>query len=185
MARLSRRGLAIAILVAAAAFAGPSAALADCAEPPPVDIAVRDGENVFVGTVTALTAQDRWAKVQVEEIWKGQDTGPIVEVRGGESPGAVSTIDRFFRLGQRYVFVVGFGDTVFNDNGCSSTREWRDEYLEVRPAGWFGPRGADGSSAPTEPASLDLGFLVPLGAVAFFAIALVGGASFISRRRDT
>jgi len=97
---------------------------------------------------------------------------------------AVSTIDRSYVLGQTYLFVVGFGQGVYSDNGCSSTTEWYGELLAARPADWFVPRGADGSSAPPEPAPLDLGSLVPLGAVALFAIGLVGGASFISRRRD-
>jgi len=184
MSRAWRTRLAAVTLAASVALAGPSVVLADCAEPPPVDVAVSDGENVFVGTVTALTAQDRWAKVQVAEVWKGPDTGPIVEVRGGEDITAASTIDRFFVLGRTYLFVVGSGQGVYSDNGCSATTEWRGELLAARPADWFVPRGANGSAAAIEPATLDLGFLVPLGAIALFAIGLVGGASLVSRRRD-
>jgi len=70
MSRAWRPRLAAVTLAASVALGGPSVVLADCAIPPPVDAAVRDGENVFVGTVTALAAQDRWAKVRVEEVWK-------------------------------------------------------------------------------------------------------------------
>lgn len=181
---MSRRALLSLAFVVGALLAGPSAVLADCLPPPPVDVAVGAGENVFVGTVTALAAQDRWAKVRVEEVWKGSDTGVFVEVRGGEDVDAFSSIDRTFVLGERYLFVVGFGVGVYSDNSCTPTTPWRDELAAARPADWFVPRGADGSPGSQAPDGPDLGPFMALGAFGVFAVGLVGGAWLISRRRD-
>ncbi len=188
-------GARVAALVTVAGawlLAGPAAVLADCAPPPPVPEAVAGSEVVFVGTVVGITAGDRWAKVQVEEAWKGGDPGPTVEVRGGESFESPSTIDRFFAVGRRYLFVLGPGfDGFYLDNGCSATTEWRDELLEARPADWFVPRGGEGPVATAPPAqSPGVSVLAALtgpaavvGVVGVIAVVVIGGSWLVARRR--
>lgn len=162
------------------AVAQAPAALASCAQPEPLDAVIAGSDVVLVGTVTALTNNDRWVKVQVEEIWKGGPLPAIVEVHGG--PGDANTfssVDRTYVPG-RYLFTVFRDGTNLADNACSGTTEWNEDLAAFRPADWLGPEQS-GDPAPSGP---DLGFLVPVAGVGILALGFIWGAWLISRRRD-
>lgn len=168
----------LALVLGALAQAPP--ALASCAPPEPLDQMIANSDVVIVGTVTALTNSDRWARVQVEEIWKGGLLPAIVEVHGGGAdPNMFTSVDRTYVPG-RYLFTLYRDGTALSDNACSGTTEWGDDLAAFRPSDWTGP---DQENEPT-PSGLDLGFLVPLVGIALVGVVLIGGAWFISRSRE-
>jgi len=167
--------------VALGALAQAPAALASCAPPEPLDRVIESSDVVIVGTVTALTNNDRWAQVQVEEIWKGGPLSAIVEVHGGAGDTDVFTsVDRTYLPG-RYLFTLAREGAGLSDNACSGTTEWSENLSSLRPSDWIGP---DRSGDPA-PSALDLGFLLPLVGVGIIALGLVGGAWLIGRARDS
>ena len=121
---------------------------------------------VFVGTVTALSNEDRWATFTIEDLWKGDPLAADVEVRGGPlSPGggiqAGSSVDRSFEPGGRYLLfaydpaVHGYSpvwgpDGRFEDNACSATQIYTDDLAQFRPAT---AKKIEASSSPTPPAT--------------------------------
>ncbi len=144
-----RRGMRRAILAAVAAAlvtALPGPAAASCAAPPPLRAALEDAPTAFVGAVVETTNGDRWATVEVSEVWAGE-AGDVVEVRGGpkDPPGPMnvaSSGDRTFRTGKTYLFVPSGGEGgVFQDDICSSTRGYTEELDDLRPASAAAPDG--------------------------------------------
>lgn len=131
--------LVLASIAFVLAVAGPSSA--SCVEPPPTGRAVKEADIVFVGTVTETTNQDRWALVAVEEIWKGEDLEPVVEIKGGpaDPPGemmAASSNERTFKEGERYLFFpyrTRFG--TLRDSSCSNTTRFTADLERFRPPG--------------------------------------------------
>ena len=103
--------------------------------------AISESAATFVGTVSALENGRRWATVDVLEVWKGETRlTPEVIVKAGPKdppgPGGVATsIDRYYRLGETYLFVVygGQGST-FRDSNCSRTTRFSPELARFRPA---------------------------------------------------
>lgn len=172
------RLLLLALLLASLAQA--PAALASCAPPEPLDRLLATSDVVIVGTVTAVANNDRWAKVQVEEIWKGGPLPAILEVHGGgPDPNMMTSVDRTYAP-DRYLFTLARDGTELLDNACSGTTVWSEDLARLRPADWQGP---DQSSEP-EPEGFDLGFLFPIAGVAMFALAIIGGAWLIGRARS-
>ena len=102
--------------------------------PPALDVAIRDANVVFVGTVTGVKNDDRTATVLVEEVWKGPDLLPFVEVVGGSDDDTMSLGRQDVHVGTRYVFVLHLDQGRFRDNACSSTQEWSPEVAAVRPS---------------------------------------------------
>lgn len=134
----------------------PGPASASCAEPPPLRSALEDAPVAFVGTVVDTTNDDRWATVEVSEVWAGE-AGDVVEVRGGpeDPPGPMnvaSSNDRAFREGETYLFLPRGGEGgVFQDDACSSTTGYTDEIADLRPAAAAPP---DGPSVPEDRGSV-------------------------------
>ncbi len=150
----------------------PGAALADCMMPTAVQEAAQTAEIVFVGTVTETSHRNSWASVAVEEVWRGPDMPAAVVVKGGSGGDAISSVDRSFQAGVRYLFFP-YPDEQggLADNSCTSTVEWSADLEKVRPATVRQPIGAT-----REEGGLDVGELVaPLGVA-----LLVGGALLVT-----
>ena len=140
----------VAIFVVLAALGlSTGRAVASCAAPVPLDQAIAEASNVFVGTVAELRFDDRFAVFDVEDVWKG-DLPDRVEVNGGpsivdlESAGdgvsVATSVDRTYRLGERYLVVShGLDQDVLADNACSATREYADDLVDFRPADAHAP----------------------------------------------
>ncbi len=184
-----RIALRLALLaIAMATFAQAPTALASCAPPEPLGRVIATSDVVIVGTVIELANEDRWARVHLEEIWKGMnfaasvtsgDGRTIVEVRGGPEPGTASSVDRAFTL-ERYLFTLGLEGNTLIDNSCSGTIPWTDDLAALRPV--------DAQVlTPTvvEPApGFDFQLLLPIVGVSIVALGFIGGAWLISRARD-
>ena len=167
------RALRVAASVAALAFVlTPSAALADCMMPAPVQEAAQTADIVFVGTVTETANRNSWASVAVEEVWRGPDQPASVVVKGGSGGDMVSSVDRTFEAGTRYLFFPYRGDDGgLADNSCTNTTPWTADLAQVRPADARQPLGA----TPTD-GGMDLGGLIaPLGVA-----LLVGGGLLVA-----
>ena len=91
---------------------------------------------MFVGTVTFLENDNRWAVATVDERWRGADgLGPTVQVHGGPEPGTRTPVDRTYEP-VRYLFVVSdAGGGVLSDNACSGTQPWTEDLARLRPGG--------------------------------------------------
>jgi hypothetical protein len=162
------------VLAAAAALAfvlPPSAVLADCMMPPPVEEAVQTSEIVFVGTVAETSNHNSWASVVVEETWRGPDQPAAVIVKGGPAGNMATSVDRFFEVGVKYLFFP-YADEAggLADNSCTNTVQWSADLAQLRPADARQPLGA------TEAQGFDVaGVVAPLGVA-----MLVGGVLLVA-----
>jgi len=179
------------LLVTLTVFAGvlavaASPAAASCAEIPPVKKAIADADILFVGTVVETTNDDRWATVEVEEVWKGGDIADVVEVRAGppDPPGPISVAgsnDRTYRAGVRYLFFpYGAKGDILQDSACSRTTRLTRAVERFRPASMERPTPAPEPTPASPGQSESLSLLLPVG-VAVVVVAL-GGFVFARRR---
>lgn len=170
------------LLVLALLVAAPRPASASCAEMPPLDRAIANSPIVFVGTVTAI--QDGFlAQFTVEEIWAGGDLREVT-VQTGEGPGTVSSVDRSFEVGERYLVLPHADGARLRDNSCSATQPWTDELAAFRPVDARTVEADAGPSVDGSPSGGGDG--IPMGlAVLAAGILLVGGigAAVIRRSR--
>lgn len=128
-----------------AAFA--AAAVASCAVQLPLTQSLAASSVVFTGTVVAVDGGDRIATVLVDEVWKGEPLPEQVEVRGGPGdPQSITSVDRSFARGDKYLFVPINDTPPFQDNACTATREYSPELESSRPLD--GSEAADGRPAP-------------------------------------
>ena len=164
--------------------AGP--ATASCVMPPPTGRAVDEADVVFIGTVTSTTNADRWATVAVEEIWKGEDIDPVVEIKAGpaDPPGpimAASSVDRTFKEGVRYLFFpYRKKNGSFSDSSCSNTSRWTADLERFRPPGVRELSPPYGGDDTIENDSLLTGIFAGAGAGLVVALIIV-----LARRRVT
>ena len=168
------RVLSRAAAVTALAFVvAPSAALADCMMPPAVGEAAEAAEIVFVGTVTETTNRNSWANVAVDEVWRGPDMPATVVVKGGSGGDGISSVERSFQAGVKYLFFP-YADEQggLADNICTNTVEWSADLGQLRPADAREPLGASGADG-----GFDVGSVVaPLGvAVLIAGVLLLAG----------
>ncbi len=175
------RLLAAAVLAAAALWA-PAGASASCIAPPPGQAPWASADAVFLGTVTSVANGARWATVRVEEVWHGPDQPAEVIVRGGPEGDAMTSVDRTYTVGMRYVFAVIVEDGALLDNSCSGTTPVDAIDLDaVRPAEFREPGSSTTVSSRGGP-DLD-GFVGPLAVV-----VVVGGLLLVTvllaRRRE-
>lgn len=180
--------LAAALLLSGFAAAGP--ALASCMMPPALDVAIGEANTVFVGTVTGVANHDRTATVLVEEIWKGPQLGPLVQVIGGsEDETMITSVDRMYRAGTRYLFVLHAENGRLSDNACSSTQEWSAAVAAVRPASirtpGQQPEATPTAGPPSEAVAPGGESIAPI-ALAATGLAATGlfGALWLLRRRQ-
>ena len=169
----------IAAMVLATVVATPvQASCVELAEPA---VAVREADVAFVGTVVRLANQDRWATVAVEEVWRGPDLGPTVEVRGGPAGNVATSVDRTYRLG-RYLFVVSAAGGHFSDSACSATTEWDRTLEPIRPADARRPLGASVGDEPS-PSGDTRSLAAPLIVASAAGLALMAVVSVLALRR--
>lgn len=158
----------------------PASASASCMMPIPVEQAIRDAQVVIVGTVTSTENMGRFATVEVHEIWKGPELPATVLVLGGAEPGTVTSIDRSFTVGARYLFVAGLdGQGRLTDNACSATTEMGAGDNALRPADFRTPTPVEAS-----PEGLDVGGLVAPVVVVLLVAATLLGVGLLARGRQ-
>jgi len=117
-----------------AALWSPTTASASCVA---IDLeAWKTADVVLVGTVTSVANNDRWAQVAVEEIWRGPDQPAEVVVKGGGAdPGMMTSVDRTYVAGVRYLFTLTVAGEDLTDNACSGTTEAESADIDrIRPA---------------------------------------------------
>jgi hypothetical protein len=149
---------------------------ASCAGPPPIEVALRQADSVFVGLVRDVANHDRLAQVEVREIWRGPDLPRIVQVQGGpDDPNMITSTDRIYATGTTYLFVLAGRavDGRLRDNGCTATTTWRDELAVLRPVD---PRPPIGAADTPERELIPLPML-GLG-VGLVLVALVSAVAF-------
>jgi hypothetical protein len=166
----------VRLLVAVAALVfvlPPTAVLADCMMPAPIQEAAQTAEIVFVGTVAETSNHNSWASVQVEEVWRGPDLEAAVIVKGGPAGNMATSVDRFFEAGVKYLFFpyVDAEGGGLADNSCSNTVPWSADLAPLRPADARPPVGATENAE-----AFDVGgLLAPLGVA-----VLVGGLLLVA-----
>jgi hypothetical protein len=169
-------------MVVVSALPAPAVVRASCVPPPPLDEAILSGEVVFVGTVTGLESEDRWATVVVEERWNGAGDLPgTVQVRGGPEPGAATSLDRTYADGTRYLFFTTRGTGFLEDNACSSTQPWTDELAQHRPPG-VSPAPAVEAGEPV--GGLDTGDVVVVAGLVLALLVAIVAYLLILRARQ-
>jgi hypothetical protein len=146
--------------------------------------AVMSAPVVFVGDVVATSNIARTADVSVVEVWRGSRLPSQVVVHGSlvDEPNSYTSVDRYFTVGRRLLFVPGSDRSPFKDGACSFTREYTDEVAKLRPTGATAPAPSPVAEPAVEdavPSSPSL-VTVTLGAVAI-ALASVLAATFRSR----
>lgn len=178
-----RLAVAAPLALAALAFVGPGAVLADCAEPPAIEATVVKADMVFVGTVTNASNNRRWAEVAVQEVWRGPDQPLIVLVRGGPEGNTMTSVDRSFEIGRTYLFVpyVDAATNALEDNSCTSTTEFTDEIASLRPADARQPIG----SQQTAPGGFDVESLAPFALVGVVFLVLLAIGLLARGRQET
>jgi hypothetical protein len=116
--------------------------------------AIEEASAVFVGTVVGLENMRRWATVEISDTWKGP-VEDVVEVRAGpkDPPGplsAASSVDRYYKRGLDYLFVVYQGKGgAYRDSNCSRTTRYKARLQRFRPVS---ATSASPSPGETEPA---------------------------------
>lgn len=158
--------------------------------------AIEASTATFVGTVFAVENYRRWATVDVEEIWHGTvDTDRVIVKGGPRDPvggdHVATTIDRSYRVGKTYLFVVYTGNgSVFKDNICSSTAVFGPELERFRPASaTINPAPAPTPTSAPTPSGIDLepdddtGLTLPLAIAAALAAGVIGWT--VHRRRSS
>jgi hypothetical protein len=135
-----RRVLVMTFLAIAASIGSTTGAHASCAGPPgsgPSTLAaqVSAAPIAFVGTVIGTASNDRVAWVKVESIWTGPVIPTFVTVVGTpDQASAATSVDRTYRLGQRYLFVPFTASPPFQDNSCSATQVYSSQLDALKPA---------------------------------------------------
>jgi hypothetical protein len=127
------RVLATCLLALLMVAATTAPVFASCAVQLPLSESLAASSIVFTGTVVAVSNQ-RIATVLVDEVWKGGPLPARVEVRGGPGdPGSITSVDRSFQQGDKYLFVPINSAPPFEDNACTATREYSPELESSRP----------------------------------------------------
>ncbi len=128
----------------------PAAAHASCAVQLPLRTSLAASSVVFTGTVVSVAAGDRVATVLVDEVWKGSALPEQVEVRGGPGdPQSITSVDRSFVKGDKYLFVPINEAPPFEDNACTATQEYSPGLENARSL------DSSGSDAGSDPPSDD------------------------------
>ena len=124
---------------------------ASCLAPPPLEQGIADAQVVFVGTVVDYGGDERQAIVEVDSVWKGEGVATLVGVDGGFAPDAVTSVDRFFLAGERYIFFPTNEEFPFEDNSCSLTQPMTDEIEALTPETVTAPVDGEPIEFPPSP----------------------------------
>lgn len=184
--RLTARLVALTLLVPTTLIAFAGAAAASCAvDERSLEQQITEAPIVFVGTATDTSSNGGVATFLVEEQWKGQDELDTVTVRGGGEGGTVTSVDRYFQAGARYlVFPLAEGAELV-DNSCTPTREWTADLGDVRPASArvvSADGGGSGGSAGDGAAGAPVSTIAVAGIAVLVGLAAAG--ALLARRRS-
>jgi len=174
----------VLVLLMLAAWSGtvasaPQPVSASCVQPSSPADSVATGRIVFVGTVLEVANDGRWARVGVDERWRGADALPAeVQVHGGPGPGTVTSTDRAY-LQAPYLFVVEEGPGYLADNACSGTVPWTDDLAALRPEG-VTPAGAAAGGEEMPFGGRDM---IPIGALVLALLIAVVAYVLVLRGR--
>ena len=150
-----------------------------------------DAQYAFVGTVSATRSNGRIADVDVESAWRGSVTSPTTVAGAEGSPGSISSVDRSYEVGRRYLFVPYARDSDgYRDNACTDTREWNDRLGRLAPvaATDVAPPRAEPGDAGDDAGGAAAPSVRPVAAAATWpswaigAIAIAAAAVFAVRR---
>jgi hypothetical protein len=143
------------------------------------EAAIQTAGIAFVGTVTGVRSGDRIATLDVEEIWKGPNLSDPIEVYGGsEDSNQITSVDRTWAIGIRYLVVPAVDNAGrLRDDACSPTSVYKPEFDALRPANAHPPQGPPTSGPPgaTPIATIFLAILVFGSIGAFFLYRRGGG----------
>jgi hypothetical protein len=131
-----RRLLAAPLIALALTSATAGAAQASCAVPSALPEQIKAAALVFVGTVLSTSDDNRVAYVRVESIWKGPLGAEYVNVHGSPgSAGTVTSVDRHYQAGTRYLFILYSAEQPLQDNDCTGTQPYTNALASLRPSG--------------------------------------------------
>jgi hypothetical protein len=95
----------------------------------------------FVGMVLNASNRGRDASVRVESIWLGPRLPETVAVSGGPSDrNVISSVDRSWVTGERYLFVLDDRTPPFRDDACSATTPYTSAVAKLEPEGAITPQ---------------------------------------------
>jgi hypothetical protein len=173
-----RRLLLAPVLALALLGAAPSGAAASCAVPTSLPEQIQAAALVFVGTVLSTSDNNRIAYVRVESIWKGPLVAEYVNVHGSPgSAGTVTSVDRHYQAGTRYLFILYSAEQPLQDNDCTGTQPYTSALAPLKPSDARPPA----VNYPTDPMpNRQLPELV-IGAVVLIVLVIATGA-FIATR---
>lgn len=132
----------------------PSAAQAECANPPDLEEALRRAPAAFVGEVTQAGLDSDETTVEVQWIWKGPD---LPETLVLQTPsGSTTTGEAAFRFRAGTTYIVLLEDTTgpLAVGECSGTRRYRGGGEEI-PSEFQLAAGATMGRAPGAPTNGD------------------------------
>ena len=179
------RSITTALLASLLLIALPATARASCAVQLPLSESIAASSVVFTGTVVSVAGGDRIATVAVDEVWKGGPLPEQVEVRGGPGdPQSITSVDRSFERGDKYLFVPINDAAPFADNICTATQEYSPELENARSLDSSGP----GTEAEDQPAAVAVneGPSQATKALLFaLALALAMTVGFVLKRKAT
>lgn len=148
----------------------------------PVEERIGEFEYVFKGRVAGLRDEDRTARFEVQEVWRGA-LGPEIVVFGGPEQDAgfgqtvATSNDRAWTGGATYLVFAQSEPRGLVDNACSPTREWSDDLAAARPVDWTPPESTivDDNDGPS-----GIGALGIIGGV---VLAIAGLGALMARHR--
>jgi hypothetical protein len=179
---MGRALIAAAVMaLAMSASAGPAFATL-CTGDRSVTTSLAAGDLAFVGVVESTRNLDRWATFRVEEVWSVGDLPGVVEVRGSRAEPAfldlfsnVTSSDRNYEQGEKYLVFPLQEDGHLLDEICSSTQLWTAELEQMRPSTVHPPSAGGRAQAPSA-----------VGWAAIVTTLSIGGGLVLwtARRRD-
>lgn len=184
------RRILTVLVISAVLVVSSVPASASCAPAPPLEESIAAADLVFVGTVIGLADDDRTARFEVEEVWKGV-LDATVTVHGGPGLDAVAearaqgqmvftSVDRTYEMGVRYLVVPHDpSGAVPLDSACTATTVYRAEFDGLRPETVLFPEPPliDGGATDTGGMGL-VGWL----AIGIAATGVIGAGTLIVTR---
>lgn len=124
--------LALALAVAAAGVASPSAAVCTRVIGDPVWVPDPNG-SVFIGTAVETRATGQNALFHVEEVWMGAPLPEWQVAIGTDSEASAWEDQPQFTVGTRYLVVARWSGSTLRPVGCGGTQPYSADLVSLRP----------------------------------------------------